>query len=136
MQFSEIQHILRNAVCAPPPSPVVTPIKLEDLEEELEQLAAISDFLRLQSDEDAMEDEDINEEDLESGVLAFSNLPVVSRKRAFEEIFGEDSDEEEDSDEGSDEGGLADREARASEASHSASLGAIQEYQTYNQTSA
>ena len=126
MQFSEIQHILRNAVCAPPSSPAVKPIKIKDLEEHLEQIAAISEFLRLQSDEDAMEDEDIDEDDLEHGVLCFNPPPYVSRKRAFEEIFGEDSDE--DSDE--DEGGLADREARASEQSNAASLLAVQEFLT------
>lgn len=125
MQFSEIQHILRNAVCAPPSSPAVIPIKLEDLEEQLEQIAALADFLRLQSDEDAMDEEGIEEDDLEHGVLCFAPPPTVSRKRAFEEIFGEDSDE--DSDE--EEGGLNGREARASDQSNAVSLRVIQEFQ-------
>jgi hypothetical protein len=86
MKFSDIQYILRNAVCspaAPPPSPALKPIPLADLEMTLELLAAI---LRFQAEGEAAK---------------FAGPPLVSRKRSFEEIFGEDSDEEsEESEEG------------------------------------
>jgi hypothetical protein len=116
MQFSEIQHILRNAVCAPPPSPAINPIKLDDLEK---QFAATSEILRL----DAMEDA--------SAAPAFAGPPVVSKKRAFEEIFGEDSDEDSEDE---DNGGLVGREAHRSEESHATSLRAIQEYNTLGES--
>ena len=108
MQFSEIQHILRNAVCVPPPpSPVLKPIPLADLEMTLELLAAILHF------------------QVEGEAAKFAGPPLVSRKRSFEEIFGEDSD---DSDEEEEESGMLSRVLSREEESHAASLRAIDEY--------
>ena len=77
MKFSDIQYILRNAVCTtPPPSPALKPIPLADIEMTLELLAAI---LRFQAEGEAAK---------------FAGPPLVSRKRSFEEVFGEDSEEE------------------------------------------
>lgn len=95
------------------------------------QPALLINFIRLQSDEDEMEAEGIDEADLEHGVLAFdpsafSGPPFSSKNRAFEEVFGEDSDEEDEEEE--EEGGLAEREAHRSEKSHAASIRAIQEF--------
>jgi hypothetical protein len=81
MQFSEIQYVLRNAVCAPPTSPALKPIKLVDLEARLQELQVIANTIRLQADE-----------------TAFAGPPAASRLRAFEEVFGEDSDSESDED--------------------------------------
>jgi len=105
----------------PPPSPAMNPLPQPNL---------ISNFIRLQSDEDEMEAEGIDEADLEHGVLAFdpsafSGPPFSAKNRAFEEVFGEDSDEEEEEEE---EGGLAEREAQRSEKSQAASIRAIQEF--------
>ena len=109
MQFSEIQYILRNAVCTtPPPSPALKPIPLADLEMTLELLAAI---LRFQAEGEAAK---------------FAGPPLVSRKRSFEEVFGEDSDEEDDEED--DESGMLNRALNNEEQSHAKSLGAIDEY--------
>ena len=111
MQFSEIQYILRNAVCTtPPPSPALKPIPLADLEMTLELLAAI---LRFQAEGEAAK---------------FAGPPLVSRKRSFEEVFGEDSDEDDDEDEDEDESGMLNRALNHEEQSHAKSLGAIDEY--------
>jgi hypothetical protein len=86
MKFSDIQYILRNAVCTtPPPSPALKPIPLADLEMTLELLAAI---LRFQAEGEAAK---------------FAGPPLVSRKRSFEEVFGEDSEEESEESEESEE---------------------------------
>jgi hypothetical protein len=108
MQFSEIQYILRNAVCTtPPPSPALKPIPLADLEMTLELLAAILHF------------------QVEGEAAKFAGPPLVSRKRSFEEVFGEDSDEEEEEEEDS---GMLGRALDHEEQSHAASLRAIDEY--------
>ena len=107
MQFSEIQYILRNAVCTtPPPSPALKPIPLADLEMTLEILAAV---LHLQAEGEAAK---------------FAGPPRVSRKRSFEEIFGEDSDDSEDEEES----GMLSRALNREEQSHAASLRAVDEY--------
>ena len=111
MQFSQIQHILRNAVCTTPPSsPALKPIPLADLEMTLELLASI---LRFQ---------------MEGEAAKFAGPPLVSRKRSFEEIFGEDSDEDEE-----EESGMLNRAHAQQEESHAASLRAVEEY-TKSQT--
>lgn len=113
MQFSQIQHILRNAVCTTPPSsPALKPIPLADLEMTLELLAAILHF------------------QVEGEAAKFAGPPLVSRKRSFEEIFGEDSDEDEDEEE---ESGMLNRAHAQQEESHAASLRAVEEY-TKSQT--
>lgn len=80
MKFSDILYILRNAVCAPapPPSPAIKPIALADLEAELLTTARLA----LQADAPS------------SRAPAFGGPPLASKKRSFEEVFGEDSDEE------------------------------------------
>ena len=117
MQFSQIQHILRNAVCTTPPSsPALKPIPLADLEMTLELLASI---LRFQ---------------MEGEAAKFAGPPLVSRKRSFEEIFGEDSDEDEDEEEDEEEeSGMLNRAHAQQEESHAASLRAVEEY-TKSQT--
>ena len=106
MQFSQIQHILRNAVCTTPPSsPALKPIPLADLEMTLELLAAILHF------------------QVEGEAAKFAGPPLVSRKRSFEEIFGEDSDEDEE-----EESGMLNRAHAQQEESHAASLRAVEEY--------
>jgi hypothetical protein len=94
MEFSEIQRILTNSVCEPQEDPKVESISHRELEDRLLQLADIREFHRLQTEE--AEDEGIEESDLEHSHVRF--VPTVSRKRAFHEVFGQDSDSDSDSD--------------------------------------
>ena len=60
----------------------------------------------------------------EGEAAKFAGPPLVSRKRSFEEVFGEDSDEEDEDEES----GMLARAFNHEEKSHAESLRAIDEY--------